>query len=87
MIIPGLMVASLFHAQLDDQRDISFPVGYVSFEPKFVSEVSKKLLDWTTLQPKYNDYFEKKDVEEGQKVRDNVFIPMLQQSLEQNFSC
>ncbi|HIF9463693.1 TPA: hypothetical protein ACX6SF_000057 [Photobacterium damselae] len=81
MIIPGLMVASLFHAQLDDQRDISFPVGYVSFEPKFVSEVSKKLLDWTTLQPKYNDYFEKKDVEEGQKVRNKLFMPILQQDL------
>ncbi|MPW29688.1 hypothetical protein F9L16_11885 [Agarivorans sp. B2Z047] len=82
MIIPGLMVASLFHAQLDDQRDISFPVGYVSFEPKFISEVSKKLLDWTTQQPKYNDFFEMRDVEEGQKVRNKHFMSILQQNLD-----
>ncbi|WP_119464633.1 putative dsRNA-binding protein [Vibrio sp. PID23_8] len=80
MIIPGLMVASLFHAQLDDQRDISFPVGYVSFEPKLISEVSKKLLDWTTQQPKYYDFFEKRDVEEEKKVRNKHFMPILQQN-------
>ncbi|NAZ94027.1 putative dsRNA-binding protein [Vibrio toranzoniae] len=80
MIIPGLMVASLFHAQLDDQRDISFPVGYVSFEPKLISEVSKKLLDWTMQQPKYNDFFEKRDVEEAKKVRNKHFMPILQQN-------
>jgi hypothetical protein len=79
MIMPSLMVASLFHLQLDDQRDISLPVGYVSFEPKFVSEVSSKLLDWTTLQPKYNDFFEKKDIEEEQKVRNKCLMPILQQ--------
>jgi len=79
MVIPGLMVASLFHVQLDDKRDISFPVGYVSFEPKFISEVSKKLLHWTTLQPKYNDFFEKKDVKEEQKIRNKHFMPILQQ--------
>ena len=67
MIIPGLMVASLFHAQLDDKRDISFPVGYVSFEPNFITEVSNKLLDRTTLQPNYNDYFDKKGIKEEQK--------------------
>ena len=79
MIIPGLMVASLFHVQLDDQRDISFPVGYVSFEPKFISGVSNKLLDWATLQPKYNDFFERKGVKEEQKVRNKLFMPILQQ--------
>ncbi|MCD6004237.1 DUF835 domain-containing protein [Halomonas sp. IOP_6] len=79
MIIPGLMVASLFHAQLDDKRDISFPVGYVSFEPRFISEVSNKLLDWTTLQPNYNDFFDKKGMKEEQKVRNKIFMPILQQ--------
>jgi hypothetical protein len=79
MLIPGLMVASLFHVQLDDKRDISFPVGYVSFEPKFISEVSNKLLNWTKLQPKYNDFFEKKDVKEEQKVRNKCLVPILQQ--------
>ncbi|QFI36797.1 hypothetical protein FR932_02585 [Moritella marina ATCC 15381] len=82
MIIPGIMVASLFHVQLDDQRDISFPVGYVSFEPKFISEVSSKLLDWTTLQPKYNDFFEKKGVKEDQTVKNKCFIPILNQSIK-----
>lgn len=79
MIIPGLMVASLFHAQLDDKRDISFPVGYVSFEPKFISEVSNKLLDWVTLQPNYNDFFDKTGMKEEQKVRNKIFMPILQQ--------
>ena len=79
MVIPGLMVASLFHAQLDDKRDISFPVGYVSFEPKFIYEVSKKLLDWTMLQPGYNDFFDKKGMSEEQKVRNKIFMPILQQ--------
>ena len=82
MIIPGLMVASLYHARLDDQRDISFPVGYVSFEPKFISEVSNKLLDWATLQNKYNDFFEKKGVKEEQKVRKKYFMPILLQSFD-----
>ena len=81
MIIPGLMVASLFHVQLDDQRDISFPVGYVSFEPKFIAEISDKLLNWTTHQPKYNDFFEKKGVKEEQKVRNKLFMPILQQDI------
>lgn len=80
MIIPGLMVASLFHVQLDDQRDISFPVGYISFEPKFISDVSKKLLDWVMLQPRYNDFFEKNGVKEEQTVRNNFFMPIIQQN-------
>jgi hypothetical protein len=79
MIIPGIMVASLFHFQPDEQRGISLPVGYISFEPKFVSEVSSKLLDWTTLQPMYNDFFEKKGVMEDQKVRNKCLMPILQQ--------
>lgn len=79
MIIPGLMVASLFHAKLDDKRDISFPVGYVSFEPKFISEVSNRLLDWSSQQPKYNDFFERKEVRDDQKIRNKLFMPILQQ--------
>ncbi|MFN6784740.1 hypothetical protein ACK4PO_00510 [Proteus mirabilis] len=80
MLIPGLMVASLFHVQLDDPRDISFPVGYVSFEPKFISDVSKKLLDWVMLQPRYNDFFEKNGVKEEQTVRNKLFLPILNQN-------
>ncbi|MCG9964058.1 hypothetical protein [Shewanella cutis] len=79
MMIPGIMVASLFHLQLDDKRDISFPVGYVSFESKFISKISNKFLDWITHQPKYNDYLEKKDTQEDQKVRSKYLMPILQQ--------
>lgn len=79
MIIPGLMVASLFHTQIDDKRDISFPVGYVSFDSEFISEVSRKLLNWVELQPKYNDFFEGRGVAEEKKVRNKFFMPILQQ--------
>ncbi|MFB2824127.1 hypothetical protein [Aeromonas veronii] len=79
MIIPGLMVASLFHLQQDEQRDISLPVGYISFDPKFVSKVSIKFFDWITLQSRYNDFFEKKDIEEEQKVRNKCLTPILHQ--------
>ncbi|MBI6283789.1 hypothetical protein [Proteus mirabilis] len=81
IIIPGLMVASLFHSQLHDKRNIPLPVGYVSFEPKFISEVSNKLLSWAMIQPKYNDFFEKKGIKEEQKVRNKYFIPILEQCL------
>lgn len=81
LIIPGVMVASLFHFKLNDKRGISLPVGYVSFEKKLISEVSNNLLDWTILQPRYNDYFEKKDVKEEQKVRNKYLIPILQKDL------
>ena len=79
MIIPGLMVASLFHLQQDEQRDISLPVGYISFDPKFVSKVSIKFFDWITRQSRYNDFFEKKDIEEEQKVRNKCLTPILHQ--------
>lgn len=80
LIIPGVMVASLFHFKLNDKRGVSLPVGYVSFDKKMISEVSKNLLNWIRLQPKYNDYFESKDVEEKQKVRNKYLIPILQQN-------
>lgn len=80
MIIPGIMVASLFHLKLNDKRDVSFPVGYVSFDTKFISEVSRKLLDWTVLQPNYNDFFERKGVKEEQKIRNKYFMSILQQN-------
>lgn len=79
MIIPGLMVASLFHLQQDEQRDISLPVGYISFDPKLVSKASIKFFDWITLQSRYNDFFEKKDIEEDQKVRNKCLTPILHQ--------
>lgn len=79
MIIPGLMVASLFHLQQDEQRDISLPVGYISFAPKFLSKVSIKFFDWITRQSRYNDFFEKKDIEEEQKVRNKCLAPILHQ--------
>lgn len=81
LIIPGVLVASLFHFKLNDKRGISLPVGYVSFENKVISDVSNNLLNWTILQTSYNDYFEKKDVKEDQKVRNKYFIPILQQKL------
>lgn len=81
LIIPGVMIASLFHFQMNDKRGISLPVGYVSFEKKIVSEISNKLLNWTMLQPGYNDYFEKKGVKEENKVRNKYLIPILQQDL------
>lgn len=80
MVIPGIMVASLFHFKLNDKRDVSFPVGYVSFDEKFISEVSKKLLDWAVIQPNYNDFFERKGVKEEQKVRNKHFMSILQQN-------
>lgn len=82
LIIPGVMVASLFHLQLNDHRSITLPVGYVSFEPKFISEVSKKLLDWTVLQPKYNNFFEKKSTKQEDTVKNKYFMPILQQPTE-----
>lgn len=82
LLIPGVMVASLFHLQLNDHRSITLPVGYVSFDPKFISEVSKKLLDWTVLQPKYNDFFEKKVTKQEHTVKNKFFMPILQQSIE-----
>lgn len=82
LIIPNVMIACLFHSQFDEHQDISFPIGYVSFEPKFVSEVSKKLLEWTLHQPKYNDFFEHKNTEDEQKVRNKYFMPILQQCLD-----
>lgn len=81
LIIPGVMVASLFHFQLNDKRGISLPVGYVSFEKKLISNASNNLLDWVLLQTKYNDYFEKKNIEEELKVRNKHLIPMLKQDL------
>lgn len=81
IIIPGLMIACLFHLQINDKREISFPVGYVSFESKFISDFSNKLLNWAKLQPKYNDFFEKKGTTDDQKIRNKDFIPMLQQGL------
>lgn len=81
IIIPGLMVASLFHFKLNDKRDVSLPIGYVTFEPHLIHEISNKLLNWTESQPKYNNFFEKKDTKEDHRIVNKYLIPILQQGL------
>lgn len=82
LIIPGVMVASLFHLKLDDHRDVSCPVGYVSFEEEVVSRVSKKLFEWAAHQPRYNNFFDKKGTKEENTVKNQCFMPILQQVVE-----
>lgn len=81
LVVPGLMIASLFHAKIDNDRDVSLPVGYLSFDKEYVSSFCKGLFDWLLAQREYNDFFDRKGTEEEKLVRNKYLIPMLQQDI------
>jgi len=79
LLIPNVMVACLHHAQFGDDRNIRFPVGYVSFDQKVVSSVTNSALAWSGTGTQFNNYFEKKFTEDNDTVLNKVFSPILTQ--------
>lgn len=82
LLIPNIMVACLYHAQFGDDRNIRFPVGYVSFDEKIVNKVANSALAWSDSKTKFNHFFEKKHTEDNETVLNKLFRPILSQVLE-----
>ena len=78
LIIPNIMIASLFHLKFNDDKDIPLPIGYISFEPEKVNKFSTQLLEWVLDHPTQN-FFEHIDTEDENIVKNKYLIPILNQ--------
>ncbi|CDG89903.1 hypothetical protein [Xenorhabdus bovienii] len=84
LLIPNIMVACLHHLPLSDNRNISLPVGYVSFAPKFIESVTQNILKWATSETKFNHYFELNHTEIHDTVLNKHFSQILSQGQDIN---
>ncbi len=80
LLIPNIMVACLYHEGLNDKRNLSIPVGYISFDQKIISSVTEKAVKWSSKKNQFNHYFEKKLTEDKNKVLNKHLIPILMQN-------
>ena len=80
LLIPNIMVASLYHYPLSDGRNISLPIGYISFAPELIESVTQNILLWSAAETKFNHYFERKDTDPKDTVLNKHFSPILLQT-------
>jgi hypothetical protein len=80
LLIPNIMVICLHHVLLSDDRNISLPVGYVSFVPEIIGSVTQNILRWANSGTKINHYFERNNTEIHDTVFNKYFSPILSQT-------
>ena len=81
LLIPNIMVVCLHHAIFDSTRNISLPVGYVSFDERLISTITNSALTWSASETVFNHYFEKRHTEKSDTVLNKIFSPILTQSI------
>ena len=79
LLIPNIMIACLHHAPLSDERNISLPIGYISFDSEFIDSVSRNIFTWAATGTKFNHHFERRDTESKDMVLNKYFSPILSQ--------
>lgn len=80
MLIPNIMVACLYHYPISDERNISLPVGYISFAPELIESITQNIIRWAGSETKFNNYFEHNDTEPKDFVLNKFFSPILMQN-------
>jgi hypothetical protein len=76
LIIPDILVASLFHYKIEDNRELSLPIGFVSTDSDSIERITKEAKRWSnTSQAKFSetDIFQKKE----KSIRDKFVLPIL----------
>lgn len=79
LLIPNIMVACLHHHPLSDERNISIPIGYVSFAPDLIESVTQNIIKWSASEAAFNNYFERVHTEEKDTVLNKYFRPIIHQ--------
>ena len=79
LLLPNIMVACLLHLPITDERNISLPVGYVSFAPELIESVTSNIIRWTSSENNLNDFFERKDTKQEETVLYKYFSQILAQ--------
>lgn len=80
LLVPNIMVACLYHYPISDGRNISLPVGYISFAPEIIESVTKNIIAWAGEGTKFNNYFEYNDTDPKDFVLNKFFSPILMQA-------
>jgi hypothetical protein len=79
LLIPNIMVACLYHAPFGDDRNITFPVGYISFDQKIIEAVTDNAVTWSDVDGHFNNYFERNLSDEKSSVLNKFFTPIITQ--------
>lgn len=79
LLIPNIMVACLHHIPVNDDRNISLPVGYVSFASELIESVTQNMFRWAGAETSFNNYFDKKHTATENCVLNKYFSPILSQ--------
>ncbi|MDA8622214.1 hypothetical protein N9L48_06155 [Psychrosphaera sp.] len=84
LLIPNVMVACLYHVTLNDERDLTLPVGYVSFAPELIESVTQNIKMWSGEEAVFNQYFENNTTDIKNTVLNKIYSPILFQELNRN---
>ncbi|WP_387489308.1 hypothetical protein [Photorhabdus sp. RM96S] len=79
LLIPNIMVACLHHIPIEDDRNISLPVGYLSLDPLLIESVTQNVQRWAESETRFNHFFEKKHTTLEDSVLKSYFDPILSQ--------
>jgi hypothetical protein len=76
LIIPDILVASLFHYKIEDNRELSLPIGFASTNADTIERITKEAKNWSKNS---KSKFKEKDVfqNNGNSIRDNFVLPIL----------
>ena len=77
LLIPDVMVACLYHSDIDDHRNIQLPVGYISFNKSQIHVVEEQVRKWAVSREIFNSYFEPKDVKDKETTLQKIFLPSI----------
>ena len=56
LLVPETFVATLFHQTLTQHGKLTFPVGYMSCDQKYVKAVQSSVSDWIDAESNFNSY-------------------------------
>jgi len=76
LIIPDILVASLFHYKIKDNRELSIPVGFASTNIEAIERITKEAKKWSEQS---KSKFQEKDLFESNaySIRNKFVLPIL----------
>ena len=76
LLIPDLLVASVFHFKTNDSRELTIPIGFITKNKEIIEKITKNIRNWSN---KPESKFDERDEfhKSGKSIRETVILPVL----------
>ena len=79
LLIPDVLVASIYHFNVMELRELTVPVGFISSDKDKIEEITKNIREWSLKpQTKFLPHFEKDNTDTGKTVFIKTVAPVLE---------